>query len=251
MKTGFIFHHLLVLAQSYFELKMDAPSQEFAPSVHCGAPVNSCRNASFCSIPVRVPNSNVELMTLVSPEDYERLIAITPVWRVCTSGYVVSSKRVDKIPVTKFMHKEILGMTGRHINGDKLDNRRCNLQVSQSRHKKKLSEADLLKTVAPLLDHTYSFIDCPDESTYCTIDYENGMVYQGEIHAGRPHGFGSLIEKDNNKTSLGWWIQGDFKSGIIMFLAPIPDIIRQQGFMPQIKQAILVVNSVKIDVSVK
>jgi hypothetical protein len=251
MRLGFLYHQLFVLVQSYLELKMDAPSHDLGSKQHFAAPSYSCRNASFCSIPVRMPNTKEEVSALVSPEDYDKLIDITPVWHVSSSGYVITSKRVDKKNVVRYMHREILGDSGSHVNGDKFDNRRCNLRLSRRNHPRpcEVVEEELIKTVSPLLDHTYTNEDCPGESRHCTIDYENGMVYKGEIHNYRPHGFGRLEEVNKHKISLGWWMQGTFKSGLVMYHAPIPLRLRELGLVPQVKQAVLVVNEVKVDIS--
>lgn len=237
MRTLFIYHHLLVLAQSYFELKMDAPG--LCPG---GAP--SARvidlNYSCCSIPVRMPNSKLEIAALVSPEDYEVLRAITPVWHVSSSGYVITSR--DR-KVT-YMHKVILnGNPGTHLNRDKFDNRRSNLQPKQhssSRHHNRDNDEIHIKTISPLLDHVHNASQVPAESPHCSIDYENGMKYQGEIHHYRPHGFGTLTEANLCKTSIGWWIQGTFKNGLVIYQKPMPSILHEQGFAPQIQVAIMV-----------
>lgn len=142
------------------------------------------------------------------------------------------------------MHKEVLGgSSGSHINGDKFDNRRNNLRSTQKRPTDVVEE-DFIKTVSPLLDHVLPMNMVPAESVHCTINYENGMIYQGEIHNYRPHGFGTLIEKEKFKTSLGWWLQGVFRSGIVMYHTPIPEILRTEHMIPQVKQAMLVVDGV-------
>jgi hypothetical protein len=70
------------------------------------------------------------------------------------------------------------------------------------------------------------------------------MNYSGEIHGYKPHGFGTLTEE--NKMSLGWWLQGSFKSGIVMYLKPIPLLLKSTSPIPQIKYAVLVVNEKRI-----
>lgn len=71
---------------------------------------------------------------LIDDEDYPFLSKFT--WRLMR-GYVCRTKnyRENKVKTTKaiMLHREIMnapkGMTVDHINGDKLDNRKCNLRI--------------------------------------------------------------------------------------------------------------------------
>jgi hypothetical protein len=237
MRSLFIFHHLWVLAQTFLELKMDSPA--FVPKEQTVAPLSTPKNDSFSIIPVRMPNTKQEVSAVVSSEDYEKLVAITPVWHVSSSGYVITSKRQEGKNKVTYMHRVILGESGTHLNGDKFDNRRSNLQPSLRRCDYRLS------TISPILDFVYKSTDeLPVDSSHVTIDYENGMIYKGEIHNSIPHGFGTLYEDSKHKVSLGWWLQGAFKSGIVLYPAPLPKAIKEEYniSIPQIKQAVLVVN---------
>lgn len=55
-------------------------------------------------------------------------------WRVHTEGYAVRTAWAGR-SVNVYLHREILGLTAGdgaqvdHVNGDRLDNRRCNLRV--------------------------------------------------------------------------------------------------------------------------
>jgi hypothetical protein len=216
---------------------MDSP--DFAQRHHVGTPITMMTNDNFSVIPVRMPNSKEEVSAVVSSEDYERLVAITPVWHVSSSGYVITSKRFEGKHKVTYMHREILGEPGTHLNGDKFDNRRSNLQPSLRRCDYEVA------TISPVLDFSYkSTDDFPSDSSHITIDYENGMIYKGEIHNSIPHGFGTLYEDCKHKVSLGWWLQGVFKSGVVLYPTPIPKAMKEQYnvTIPQVKQAILVVN---------
>lgn len=75
-----------------------------------------------------------EKLTLVDTEDYEWLMRWE--WSLSTSGYANRSQWVDGKNKNKIilMHRLIIntpdGMDTDHINGNKLDNRRCNLRVA-------------------------------------------------------------------------------------------------------------------------
>lgn len=98
-----------------------------------------------------------------------------------------------------------------------------------------------LYTVSPLLDHELIPKNTPEHARHCSIRYSPNMTYHGEIHYCKPHGFGTL--KEENRTSIGWWILGEFQTGIIMELVELPEILREQITIPQIKTAILIVKN--------
>jgi len=203
--------------------------------------MSSIANTSFCTIPVQVPKSDTQVQALVSPEDYEMLVGFTPMWRLSGNGYVVSGKRVNGKNVLRYMHKLILNESATHINKNKLDNRRVNLQPLQTVDPE---EGITIHSINPLMDFVHTSVDVPQESTYCTIRYHDDMIYRGEIHQYKPHGFGTLEER--NKTSLGWWMQGNFKHGLVMYLVPIPERMRQDPIIPRVRQAVLVYEEKKI-----
>lgn len=216
---------------------MDSP--DLARAGQVVAPMTMMNNETFSVIPVRMPNSKEEVSAVVSSEDYERLVAITPVWHVSSSGYVITSKRLEGRSKVTYMHREVLGESGTHRNGDKFDNRRCNLQASPLRCDYELS------TISPFLDFPYKSSEpLPTDSRHMTIDYENGMIYKGEIHNSVPHGFGTLYEDSKHKVSLGWWLQGTFQGGVVLYPTAIPKAIKEEYniTIPQIQKAVLVVN---------
>lgn len=242
MRAAFMFHHLLVLAQTFFELKKETPSyNDYTPAGYVCIPMDTSKNESFCTIPVRMPRTKEETTTLVSPEDYSMLVGITPVWHVSSSGYVVTSKRINGVNKITYMHRLVSGKPSAHINGDKFDNRRSNLVGSNRGAKRARPDEEWnIRTVSPLLDFVLSGDEVPRESAHCTIQYTKEMTYHGEIHNYRPHGFGTLQEP--NKTSIGWWMQGIFTNGLVMNLVQIPNVMREKGYVPQVRQAALVVD---------
>ncbi len=69
--------------------------------------------------------------TIVDDEDYEKLL--THKWWKNPNGYAYYMWQRNKKRHSIFMHRLLLsvpeGLFTDHINGDKLDNRRCNLRV--------------------------------------------------------------------------------------------------------------------------
>jgi len=245
---AFIFHHLFGFMQSYLELRADRPPLDFVQGMHMASPTNTGTNGSVCQIPVRLPRDMQEVNALVSCEDYDKITAISPVWHLSTKGYVVSSKRVQGKQKVTFLHRIVRDVPSMHLNGDKLDNRRENVIPTNRGTKKnrRCAEEDelIIQTISPLLDFATTPENTPFESKHCTIVYPNNMNYSGEIHQYKPHGFGTLTEI--NKMSLGWWLQGVFKSGIVMYLKAVPSRLRSTSPIPQIKHAVLVVHEKRI-----
>lgn len=240
-------HPFFTLLQTFLELRVESPEFRDPGQLVSVPRMTSPCNASYCEVPVKLPKSKHVVYSLVSPEDYERVIAVKPVWCINSSGYVVSSSRKNGVFTTQYLHKLIAGCAATHVNGDKLDCRRTNLMPS-SRGKKRVAETDLddlyISTVSPLLDHVYS----PEEiqldwvSDHTSIDYGEGKTYTGGIFLGRPHGFGTLVEKKDHKRSVGWWLNGEFTNGIVSYLVPVPLIMQEAATVPQVRKAFLVHN---------
>lgn len=246
---AFVFNHLLSLIQSYFELRADRVSPDFVQGMYMASPTSTSTNASVCKVPVRLPRDVQEVSALVSCDDLDKITAISPVWHLSTKGYVVSSKRVEGKQKITFLHRVVRDVPSMHLNGNKLDNRRENV-IPTNRGTKKMkrcSEEDelIIQTISPLLDFATSPENTPSESKHVTISYPGNMNYSGEIHDYKPHGFGTLTEE--NKMSLGWWMRGVFMSGVVMYLKPIPSVLRSISPIPQIRHAVLVVNEKKVN----
>lgn len=219
------FHYLtaiLSLAQNVLELRTESPfAQDFARVMHVS------NNASFCEIPVRSRRTGVEQMTLVSPEDYEKLVKIAPTWSVSSNGYVVTSKRESGKSKTIYLHKVVTdGVSARHVNGDRLDNRRSNLM-------------NMRNWDVQAVGRSFKAPDIPAEAHHVEVDYDDGKTYFGEMKAFRPDGFGTLVEQD--KTTIGWWKKGIYQSGIVLFFnTDVSDRVR--ALQRPVSSALLIFN---------
>jgi hypothetical protein len=237
-----VLHYLLSLGSNYIELRTETPHFRAIQLP------DSCMisNASFCEISVRMPKTNTETITIVSPEDYRRLLNISENWRVNTRGYVVTSSRPNGKYRMTYMHKEVAGHTATHLNGDRLDNRRANLVPSKPR------SPPIMVSRPPIMDHIYNVADLtrPDSETHQTIQYTNGKVYSGEIHNGIPHGLGTLIEKD--RSTFGWFLFGQFRSGIVLDHPRIPErlhyLYQAQHLRPIQRGFVVLKNGTHVDI---
>lgn len=233
MRIAFLFHHLYMFAQSYLELRSEAPEIDIGHVVHLSGPRPTMNNDSFCQIPVLLPNSNDKVYATVMPEDYEKLTAISEEWHLSSTGYVVSSKRVNGKMKMYYMHREVAGFSpSKHINGDRLDNRKSNLMMALKRPRE---EYEIYTT----LDQTVP----PRDAKYAKIDYQQGKIYRGQISDYKPHGFGILNEQLLLKTSVGWWVKGVFESGLVVFYSRN---VSQYEDEPPVEYAMLFHNYTKL-----
>ena len=183
-------------------------------------------------------------MSSVSPADYDMLVSVAPVWRVSNRGYVISSKRVEGKYRLVYMHKIVAGGSAKHLNGDRLDNRRENLIPTKSRRPFIELTPLNIGNVHPLLDFTKNAQDSLQygaSGRYDTIRYAGDKVYSGETHNGLPHGLGTLVER--NRTSFGWFLYGQFKSGCVLDHPVVCDRLRylyEQSYLRPIQDAFVV-----------
>lgn len=239
-----IVHHLLALSSNYLELR--SASDEILPSIvhRIVLPERCFANMSYCEIPVKVPKTETQIMTSVSPEDHAMLKSISPVWRMNSSGYVICSKRSDGKYRLVYMHRVVAGGPAKHLNGDRLDNRRENLIPTKPRRPFiQLSPLDLhsshpLGDVARTVEEAMSIEPI---GKYSTITFLDEKLYSGEIHNSLPHGFGTLLEK--NRSCFGWFLNGRFKSGVVLDHPDVCDRLRylyQQSHVKPIRDAFVV-----------
>lgn len=242
---AFTFHNVISLVQNYFELKSSSPFQDYENAKQEFIPMSLLNNESVCAIPVKDNKSGEILQALVSQEDYEWLSKISPPWYVSSSGYVVSSKRVDHKYTRKYMHREIHGSSASHINGNLLDNRRENLISTKSRGKNSKTNskrAPDLSTeelkIQSIIEHECTSDEMPKDGKFITVKYKNSdSVYSGEIHNYLPHGFGTLYEQ--NKTTIGWWMNGNYTTGLIMEHKRFPPRMCVAAQIPPVRRAFI------------
>lgn len=174
----------------------------------------------------------------VSPEDYEKVTRISKEWRKSSSGYaihVVKSEENPKSFKTFYMHRVIFGAQAKHVNGDRLDNRRENLVYS--RRKRKIcaidtSEEDLdldfeIKgpRVVDIQFCTFSHNDTAlyDHTGYAVVKYEDRM-YSGMVKSGIPHGYGKVCTGSTSSYEMiGNWVEGKIDLGIMVYYHAYPD----------------------------
>ena len=185
----------------------------------------------FRFIPVKLPNKKGEENAVVSTEDYKMLSSIQ--WRKSSSGYALGVLPVkdgtkDR---TVYMHKLVFGKPAKHINGNRLDNRRENLANTNrvSKRKRDVNEEDEFDLKTPRavsIDvHTYKQNDpnLTHVSGYGVLQFDNGKTYSGDIEKGLPHGYGILNRNDIKAYDMfGQWVYGKMEKGIVTNYDPIP-----------------------------
>lgn len=231
--------HVKTLIDNYIDLKMQAmkTSEEMLSSENIMEAVSSSNSSpDHVDIPVYLPRKQGVVYTKISPEDYDLVINTSKTWRMCHSGYPIFVKRRDGKFTTVYLHKLIFGGPARHINGDRLDNRRLNLIGSTKRQRQSRSDDDMdftIRTPRVLCEEVKSFeqedIELRKYTGFANISYEKGKKhYTGEIVMGKPDGYGHLYECDTFIQSCGMWKNGEMLKGMVMEYKPLPNCICQE-----------------------
>lgn len=82
-------------------------------------------------IPLLGRDGSLRAVALVDADMYDDLAVFT--WRLATAGY--AKRGAGRRGVAIYMHRQVLGLEladplwGDHVNGNRLDNRRCNLRA--------------------------------------------------------------------------------------------------------------------------
>lgn len=214
--------YVVLIAQTLLEARLDRPR-----------PPRSHVQITHMPYPdaYEFPSANGTKI-IISPEDRELVESVSNRWRVSSSGYVVSSTRKDKKYHLLYLHKLVAGGSAKHINSNRMDNRRINLVQTKPRvPKKRPFEMDTndidfeISTVGPFLDHVLKPSEVPENARQATVDYGNNKVYRGSYSKSRPHGYGSLYEISDmgqKKATIGLWKNGYIESGITIVFKPVP-----------------------------
>ena len=206
-------HYMIMIVQTLLEGRIDRPHPPHT-TFHTSVKMPFTEAYTF-------PSMNGTKI-VVSPED--KHLADNYKWRISSSGYVVSSVRRDGQYRLTYLHKLVAGTTAKHINCNRLDNRRSNLMETKPRKRVFDHDEFTISTVAPLLDHTLVPEEGPKRSGHATVRYPNGKIYRGSFQNYRPHGYGMLLEDD--RTSVGSWGNGILTWGLVIVFKQIPDFMK-------------------------
>lgn len=230
--------HLLLCGNMYFEMKASSPELERASFVCMELPTPYSQPYNITGeeedkgkLPVKLPRSGTTTYALIDPEDKDRLSAISKIWRISSSGYIMTSKRTKGKYRMFYLHKEVLGQSGTHLNGNRLDNRKSNLApVKRQRRVQDLEEDFVLRSIQPLADFPLQNSDLiVADLQHATVSYSGGKTYKGELRNYKPHGIGKLIEiHPVNKETYGLWKEGKFESGVVTRYKSLPPYLRQE-----------------------
>lgn len=189
---------------------------------YCDIPTDTCS-----LVPVSLPKNNGTVFAKVSPEDYETITNASSKWRLCYSGYPIYVTRKNDIFTTTYMHKLVHGGSAKHINGDRLDNRRENLIDSPRgppaprKNKTGESEEDFKISTPKFLTYEVCSFRHNDQDLklydgFACVRYPRNKVYKGDVCQGIPNGYGHLYEGDHNIESCGMWTNGKMDRGMVI-----------------------------------
>lgn len=192
-----------------------------------------CGDDVYKKVPVKLPNDEGYTFAMVCPEDYDNVSRASTNWRLCSSGYPLHVKRSGQKFETVYMHRLIHGEPARHVNGNRLDNRRSNLVTSNriSSHKRNLDNDQddefELHTPRVISEEATIFNSNDNDLKYFTgygrVSYnEDNKIYSGEIADGRPHGHGCLYEQESQQQSSGQWQRGRMINGMVVKYKDLP-----------------------------
>jgi hypothetical protein len=214
--------HLKGIIDSYVDIQlarmeMANTQQEALPPL----PFPKLESQDWTTVPVSMPHKDGYVYAKVSVIDYETVVAVSPIWRKSSSGYAI---HINGDGATTYMHKLIHGGSAKHLNGDRLDNRRSNLCSTSKKRKqpfeihrpdssKHIDEMNTFKSTDPAL---------PCMNGFCKIEFPKGKYYVGDVEGGIPHGYGVMFKRDPPYEQDGMWVRGEIQVGSIKHLNYVP-----------------------------
>lgn len=193
--------------------------------------------SNFKLVPVKLPNKNGHVYAKVSNDDYENVTKASTNWRLCSSGYPLFVQRNGPKFETTYMHKFIFGESARHLNGDRLDNRKENLVPSVRKQRSKgpkgsMDDEDFIIKKPKVIADEFVMFDSvestlKDYSGYANINYDHKKLFSGEVRRGIPHGYGCLYEQSSQQESRGVWKAGKMMTGSVTKFKDLPTCMCQ------------------------
>lgn len=99
----------------------------------------TCEDSTTRQIPLRNKYGETVAVAIVDADDYDWLMQSR--WSLSACGYASGRVRLDGKSIVTFMHRYMLrpvkGLNVDHINGNRLDNRRCNLRLCTNAENKR------------------------------------------------------------------------------------------------------------------
>jgi hypothetical protein len=211
---------LTTIGSLWLEIRAERLEPHIAMADHTGVIIRSPNRFKTIPLYSRKQDSSFSgACTLVSEDDYERVMEYSDKWHLSSNGYVVSCRRQNQKYKATYLHKFIFGGSATHINDDRLDNRRSNLMETVGRSKRRVFDNICMEDfeIHTTIPQVFYAPDVPPDSTKPSsviVHYEQGKSYSGKWKNKRPHGFGMLHEA--HKLSAGNWDNGVLKNGMVI-----------------------------------
>jgi hypothetical protein len=197
---------------------------------------------NYKTIPVLLQNDGGIQLAKVDVDDYDNIMKFAPIWRLTTNGYARATKQIDGKYKMFYMHAFVFGDRARHINGDRLDNRRQNLVAVTKKRRRppsqeegdfKISRPAIVSEECVTFNNQESSLDT--YSGYAIIHYRKRKHYSGLVDKGRPSGYGILYEQECQQASMGMWEHGNMIQGMVLHYRPLPTCMCQEEILCPIR----------------
>lgn len=140
-KLFFILPALHIHCKNLFDVACDIQIQkttlhesinEFMASDLPPTPAESNNTVGPALVQVTLPRNQGLVYAKIDREDAAKVVNVSEEWYINPAGYIftIHRNRGDKLRYI-YLHKVIAGGTAKHINGDRLDNRKANLMLTR------------------------------------------------------------------------------------------------------------------------